>query len=78
MTERKRLNEIEVGESLTVEMIDGKPDMRKRLEDLGLVTGTRVDCIMVSPLGDPRAYRIRGAVIALRRTDAKGITGVTS
>ena len=75
MTARKRLDEIGIGERLIVDNIDGKPDMRRRLADLGLVEGTRVDCLMVSPLGDPTAYRIRGAVIALRRADACGIVG---
>lgn len=41
-----------------------------RLRDLGLIEGTRVECLMKSPLGDPSAYLIRGAVIALRRSDA--------
>ena len=75
MTARKRLDEIGIGERLIVDNIDGKPDMRRRLADLGLVEGTRVDCLMVSPLGDPTASRIRGAVIALRRADAYGIVG---
>ena len=27
-------------------------------------------CLFAAPSGEPRAYRIRGAVIALRREDA--------
>lgn len=42
-----------------------------RLRDLGLIKGTMVECVMKSPLGDPTAYLIRGALIALRRDDAK-------
>ena len=44
-----------------------------RLEDIGLVPGTKVTCLQKSPLGDPVAFRIRGAVIALRSDDAAGI-----
>lgn len=40
---------------------------RRRLLDLGVVPGTRIVAEMPSPLGDPTAYRIRGALIALRR-----------
>ena len=47
--------------------------MRRRLLELGLVPGTRVTCAAVSPAGDPAAYLIRGAVIALRRKDAGGV-----
>ncbi len=43
---------------------------RRRLLDLGFVAGTPVEVEMVSPAGDPTAYRIRGTVIALRREQA--------
>jgi Fe2+ transport system protein FeoA len=41
--------------------------------DLGLVPGTVVKAEMTSPGGDPTAYRIRGAMIALRREQADQI-----
>jgi ferrous iron transport protein A len=47
--------------------------MDRRLIDLGLVRGTRVTCVLKSPAGDPCAYLIRGALIALRRADADGV-----
>ncbi|MEE9230831.1 MAG: FeoA domain-containing protein [Acidobacteriota bacterium] len=43
---------------------------RRRILDLGIVPGTLVEVEMRSPSGDPTAYRIRGAVIALRREQA--------
>ena len=43
---------------------------RRRLLDLGFVAGTPVEVEMVSPGGDPTAYRVRGTVIALRREQA--------
>jgi DtxR family Mn-dependent transcriptional regulator len=43
---------------------------RRRLLDLGIVPGTVIAPEMVSPSGDPTAYRVRGAVIALRREQA--------
>jgi len=46
---------------------------RRRLLDLGLVPGTRVTAELVSLAGDPIAYRIRGALIALRREQADRI-----
>lgn len=53
--------------------LDASGDMRRRLQDMGLIQGTRVECIEKSPLGDPVAYEIRGAVIALRFEDARTI-----
>lgn len=43
---------------------------RRRLLDLGFVPGTPVEVEMVSPAGDPTAYRVRGSVVALRREQA--------
>ncbi|MBR7038722.1 MAG: ferrous iron transport protein A [Oscillospiraceae bacterium] len=47
--------------------------IRERLWDIGLLPGTRVTCLHIAPAGSPAAYRIRGAVIALRRQDAAAI-----
>jgi Fe2+ transport system protein FeoA len=38
--------------------------------DLGILPGTTISAETVSPGGDPTAYRIRGALIALRREQA--------
>lgn len=46
---------------------------RRRLLDLGVLPGTEIAAEITSPAGDPRAYRIRGALIALRRRQAQGI-----
>lgn len=46
---------------------------RRRLLDLGVVPGTVLSVEMRSISGDPRAYRIRGALIALRRHQAEWI-----
>ena len=44
---------------------------RRRLLDLGFVPGTEIEVDLVSPMGDPTAYRVRGAVVALRREQAE-------
>lgn len=46
---------------------------RRRLMDLGLLPGTVVAAEMRSPVGDPTAFRIRGALIALRGEQAANI-----
>lgn len=47
--------------------------MRRRLMDLGFVPGSRISVDMPSPLGNPTAYIVRGATIALRRDQARYI-----
>ena len=67
------LNTLRVGQSARVARVEAEPAMRRRLLELGLVPGTRVTCTAVSPAGDPAAYLIRGAVVALRSRDAGGV-----
>lgn len=67
-----RLSALKLGESRKVIEISPACQglQRRRLLDLGLVPGTEVTAVMSSPTGDPTGYRIRGAVIALRREQA--------
>ncbi len=67
------LNELYVGERAVVKALDTKGAMRRRLLDIGLCCGARVECVSRSPLGDPSAYLIRGAVIAIRAADCRGV-----
>ncbi len=43
---------------------------RRRMMDLGILPDTLIQSEMTSPVGDPTAYRIRGALIALRKEQA--------
>ena len=65
-----RLSELRQGQKALVLDIFSSGDMRRRLQDLGLICGTKVVCVGKSPLGDPSAFLIRGAVIALRCEDS--------
>lgn len=62
-----------VGQNCRVSGLDAVGTQRRRMLDLGLVEGTNVEALHKSPAGDPVAYFIRGAVIALRGEDAKKI-----
>ena len=62
-----------VGEEGHLGEIGREHPLRERLIDLGWTAGTCVRCVRVSPLGDPIAYRVRGGVIALRRSDGRNI-----
>lgn len=57
----------------TVLAVNVRGSMRRRLRDIGLIEGTPVLCLQRSPSGDPIAYLIRGAVIALRSEDSTNI-----
>ena len=68
-----RLSDLEPGESATVRDLECEGFARRRLLDLGVTPGTRVDCLFKGLAPEPLAYRIRGAVIALRREQAADI-----
>jgi DtxR family Mn-dependent transcriptional regulator len=67
-----RLSSLEIGEEARVVGIAAgcRGAERRRLLDLGVIPGSVVAAEMRSPGGDPVAYRIRGAVVALRREQA--------
>jgi len=46
---------------------------RRRLMDLGILPGTLIEAVLRSPGGDPTAYRVRGALIALREEQSRWI-----
>ena len=73
MNERSTLDRLLPGECAIVERLEIEGDMRRRFWDLGLIEGTTVECVGKSPQGDPSAYLIRGAVIAIRAVDCRGI-----
>ncbi|MDY3771774.1 MAG: FeoA family protein [Candidatus Faecousia sp.] len=68
-----RLCDIAPGQGACVCGLATQGTMRRRLLELGLVDGTMVECLGRSPWGDPSAFLIRGAVIALRKADCAGI-----
>lgn len=64
------LDKLSVGQMARVEELRLNGSIRRRMQDIGLIEGTPVECLQKSPSGDPAAYLIRGAVIALRREDS--------
>lgn len=67
------LSHVPVGETARVLRLDAAPGIRRRLLDIGLTEGAQATCLFESPTGDPRAYLVRGAIIAIREEDAETI-----
>ena len=67
------LAEMNPGECAVICELVSDGRIRRRLQDIGFIPGTRIECVQKSPLGDPIAYAVRGAVIALRREDSSTI-----
>jgi DtxR family Mn-dependent transcriptional regulator len=74
--EQRKLSTLKVGEQAQVVAISRttRGPERRRLMDLGLLPGTVIEAGLRSPGGDPTAYVVRGALIALRREQADQIS----
>ena len=67
----KTLDCLKVGEKAKIINLNNTGSIRRRLLDMGLVSGTIIECVLISPFKDPVAYKIRNATIALRKNDSK-------
>jgi ferrous iron transport protein A len=56
-----------------IKSLNAEGMIRRRLLDLGLTPGTVVETVRRSPAGDPVAFKIRGAAIALRQEDGRRV-----
>jgi DtxR family Mn-dependent transcriptional regulator len=70
-----RLSELKPGEEARVALLSkaSRAIERRRFMDLGILPGTLIRAELRSPGGDPVAYRVRGALLALRKEQADHI-----
>ena len=73
MCEIISLKEMQPGQRAYVKKLLASGSIRRRLLDIGLVEGTEIKCVGKSPAGDPSAFYIRGAVIAIRSEDSRNV-----
>lgn len=67
------LDRLPIGETGRILEVGGTESEARRLQELGFAPGGKVEAVFESPWGDPVAYYVRGAVVALRRRDAGAI-----
>ena len=71
----KTLSSLKIGEEGTILGIAKalRGQQRRRLMDLGIVPGTKIEAELESLTGDPVAYRVRGTTVALRKKQTEKI-----
>ena len=69
----ENLNQLPLNKSGKIKNINCDEGIKRRLLDMGLVSGTNIIPVLVSPSGDPRAFLVRGSIIAIRKEDAENI-----
>lgn len=67
----RTLNEVAVGETVKVIMINGQGAIKRRIMDMGITKGTDLFIRKVAPLGDPVEIMVRGYELSLRKEDGK-------
>lgn len=77
MSPVRKLGEMRKGESGRIVSVDStgvREETGRRLLEMGLLEGSFVEVLYEAPFGgDPLAVRVRGAMIAIRRSEANCI-----
>ena len=69
----KLLSELKRGEKGRIVKIGGTGSIRRRLLDMGMVSGSDVEMERVAPLGDPIEIKVKGYNLSLRKQEAASI-----
>ena len=69
----KILSELKPNESGKVKKIFGEGTLHKRLLDMGIIKGTKIEVTKVAPLGDPVDIKVKGYHLSLRKEEASQV-----
>ena len=72
------LSDLPLNELGKIVRVNCDESIKRRLLDLGLVKGTDIVPVLVSPSKDPRAFCVRGSIIAIREEEARNIEVLSS
>jgi fe2+ transport system protein A len=67
----KTLNDVKVGNTVSVVRLHGEGAVKKRLMDMGLTKGTSIAVRKLAPLGDPIEVTVRNYELSIRKADAQ-------
>lgn len=69
----KTLDQLTPGEIAIITRIAGEGGVKRRIVDMGLVTGAKVRMQKLAPLGDPMEIKVKNFNLSLRKNEAKMI-----
>ncbi len=67
------LDDLHFFESALIDSVNTEKNLKKRLQDIGFIKGSEITFLYSTHKGTPKAYLVKGAVIALRKSDAEKI-----
>jgi len=69
----RRLSEMKVGETATVDRVAESGQSCRRIMEMGLIPGTALDLQRIAPLGDPIWIKLKGYQLSLRKEEAANV-----
>ncbi len=65
-----RLSDMKPKESAVVEAVCGTGAIRRRIIDMGITPGVKIEVVKLAPLGDPLEIKLRGYQLSIRKSEA--------
>lgn len=69
----RTLNDVAIGETVTVTKLMGDGAIKRRIMDMGITKGAEILVRKVAPLGDPIEVNVRGYELSIRKSEAENI-----
>ncbi len=73
MENKYTLNELPINKSAVINSVKCNGALKNRIMDFGFIEDALVTPLFTSPFGDPTAFLIKNAIVALRYKDSKNI-----
>ena len=72
-SEKPTLTQVPIGSAARVVAVNGTSRITRRLMEMGVIPGVRLEVLKTAPFGDPIEVRVRGYNLAMRRSEADAI-----
>lgn len=67
------LNELLPGQQGVIKEVGGASMLKRRLLEMGLIPGEKIEVLKIAPLGDPMEVRVKGYLLSLRKEEAESV-----
>lgn len=68
-----KLKDLKINQKCVIKYLHTEGAIHRRLQDIGIIPGNIIECVLISPFKDPKAFKINGTIIAIRNEDSKNI-----
>ncbi len=65
------LSELKLNQKCIIKKLHSQGIIHRRFQDLGLIPGNNVTCVLISPFKNPKAFKVNGMILAIRNEDSQ-------